>query len=75
MTTGEAYLLFACIFLTSLLTILICKQNHSKDKKTMSKMQYIFFRIVHCYLKIQLLMYILELSDDKIVGKIKIKIN
>lgn len=74
MTTREAYLSFSRIFLTSLLPILICKQDHLKDKKKCQNFNIFFFRIVHCYLKMWLLMYTLELSDDKTWGKIKIKI-
>lgn len=40
----------------------------------MSKLQYIFFRIVYSYLKIQLLKYTLDLHNDKKTSKIKKKI-
>lgn len=40
----------------------------------MSKLEYIFFRIVHCYLNIQLLKHILDLNSDKNLTKMKRKL-
>lgn len=40
----------------------------------MSELQCIFFRIIHCLLKIQLLKYTLDLKNDKNPSKIKRKI-
>lgn len=72
MTTRETFLLFTVFPLPFSPSFLSTSKIIQKIRKNVKTSVY-YFQIVHCYLKIQLLKYTLDLNNDKNPGKIKIK--
>lgn len=71
MNTRETFLLFTCTSFTFPPLFLYTREIVRKIRRNVNNT--FFFRIFHCYTKIQVLKYTLDLNNDKNPSKIKKK--